>query len=446
MVPVKHQDTARVILERPDLAASVEVRSVASEFLRLRPLLVGPLFAFTVLVLGLTSAPRAQVIAIGCAGTLFMGFFIWERAHYRVTPVSVRALRRSLLLTLLGIGVGTTATGASASPLVAMLFAPVGVGFAAFGRRRESAELFGALVVIASLLGALGMLASPIRALEIAPPARSLILLAAIVDAALLLRVAVTHLAEAHRRAAATLAAASDEVVRAAGARAETLEMLGARVAHEVKNPLAAIRAIVELTQERAAGDASAEKRLAVAAAEIARIEQILDGYRALHHPLDVIDRRPTNVAELVRELVAVLEARAVGAGIALAARVPPEGCVIEVDADRVKEALLNVLINALTATPRGGLVEACVEESSSDVDVRVIDTGEGMDAETLAKIGTPFYTRRRSSGGTGLGVALARRIAVEHGGALTFSSEVGQGTTATMRLPRTNRTRSRGH
>lgn len=405
------------------------MRAVATEFLRLRPAIVIPFLAFVVLVLALTGSPRPQVVALACAASVFGAFFLFERHIGRTRLVDARALFRSLVVTALGITMAVTATGALASPLLPMLFAPIGVGFAAFGRDRRSALL---LVLLAAIVAFSALVSPAVAELVLPDLARKTILAAAILDAALLLWVGVASLAAAHQRAAETLAVAGDEMVRAAQARTRSLEALGSKVAHEVKNPLAAIRALVEVMLESA--DERAKKRLSVAASEIARIERIIDGYGSAAHPLDVVRRAPADVTELVLGLAAVLEARATrrGASIHVEAHAP---LVFDLDRDRVKEALLNLVLNALDATAAGGRVTlACRLDDGEALELRVSDTGKGMDAATLAKIGTPFFTERE--GGTGLGVALARQVAEQHGGELRYESSPGAGTRATIRIP----------
>lgn len=411
-----------------------QLRAVATEFLRLRPAIVIPFLAFTVAVLAIGGAPNQQVVGLGTAALLFSAFFLYERRRGAKEVVDGKVLLRSLLLTLLGITIGATATGALSSPLLPMIAAPIGVGFAAFGKERGSRVLFAALVAIVALL----FVMSPIAAtFALAETPRRIILGAALLDSALLLHVGVTSLAAAHGRAAEALVSAGDEIVRGATARTRSLEALGAKVAHEVKNPLTAVRAMVDLLLE--SGDEKTKKRLSVAAAEIARIEEIVSGYGSLSHPLEVVRRAPADVSAIAERLVTVLDARAVRAGITLSLG-SHERVDFDLDRDRVGEALLNLLLNALDATPRGGevrLAHRVLEDGA--LEIRVTDTGAGMDATTLAKLGTPFFTQRE--GGTGLGVALARQVAEQHGGTLTYESTKGAGTTATLRIPEADAT-----
>lgn len=419
-------------VQQTGTSSESRVRVVATEFLRARPLVVAPLFGVAVVAFVAGGARREQIVAVSVVGTIALAVFSWERAIGRTRVVTARFLERSLLATMIAIGCVSTATGAFASPFLPMLFAPVGVGFAAFGRGRTASKLLGLLVF---LVVALALATPSVTALVVPEPSRGIVLGAATIDAAVLLYFGVASLSAAHARAADQLATAGDEMARAAAARARSFEMLGAKVAHEVKNPLAAIRAIVEVMLESA--DERGAKRLSVAAGEVARIEALLDAYGSHEHPLDAIRREPTDVPSLVEALGAVLEARAERREVSLvvSARSPATGdSMFALDRDRVKEALLNLLLNALDAAPAGGTVSlSCSHSASAEIVFEVSDDGPGMDEETLARIGTAFFTKR--AGGTGLGVLLARRIAEQHGGGLDYRSAPGRGTTASLRL-----------
>lgn len=407
-----------------------QVRAVATEFLRLRPWVVGPFFGFALAVFAAVGMPPRQLGLVAGGTSAFMAFFLWERSAGRRRIIGRTGLTASLLVTIAGITIATTLTGATASPLLPMLFAPVGVGFAAFGRERESTWL---LLALATVTIALCVVAPAVTQLSVAEPGRRVVLVAAVLDAALLLRVGVASLAAAHARAGETLAIAGDELVRASEARARRTEALGARVAHEVKNPLSAIRALVEVMLETAAD--RDKRRLSVAAAEVARIEAILDRFASLAHPFDEIERRVVDVSELVHALVEVLAARAERAGVALTVD-PPDRARVDasIDRDRVTEALLNLVLNALDATPDGGRVTIAYRVAGGRLDVEIADTGVGMNQATLSKIGTPYFTQR--DGGTGLGVAVAKHVASMHGGRLLYDSEPGRGTRASLQLP----------
>ena len=225
---------------------------------------------------------------------------------------------------------------------------------------------------------------------------------------------------------------ARDERASEALARAEELERMSSHLSHELKNPLGAIKALVQLSV-RAERDPDVRVRLEVVEGEVERMQSILQGYLSFSRPLDTL--RPERVAlgPLVDEVIAILEARAEGARVA----VQRDGdATITGDPRRLKEALLNLVANAIEATASGGRVEVRIDAIAGAARIAVHDTGRGMAPEVLARIGTPFFTTREA--GTGLGVSLARGVFVQHGGALEYESAPGRGTVATATLPTT--------
>ncbi len=215
-----------------------------------------------------------------------------------------------------------------------------------------------------------------------------------------------------------------------APAPAEALEQLGIEVAHELKNPLAAVKALVQLGL-RNGGEAPAHERLRVIEREVARMQEILQRYLASPRRLEHV--RPVKVAlgALVSHVLLALSALASAGRVRLAA----EGdATIEADPRRLEEALLNLVANAIEATPPGGAVVVEVRPMGEEVEIAVRDTGRGMPPTTLERVGTPFFTTREH--GSGLGVVLARAVIADHGGSLRYESEPGKGTTVRARLP----------
>jgi signal transduction histidine kinase len=392
-----------------------QLRLVGTAFLRRRPWIVGPGMFVTVGALILSGAPQKQVVALSVGMTLMLGFFVFEAT--RREPFSERYLARSLLITLFGISVACFATGGIRSPVSPFLFAPTVVAFAAFGRTRPSVVLFASLLLSVALLSAVP---SPFPA--IAPPYDVVIALTAFALAATLLRLGVASLTDAYANAASDLDVAREALVASAEARSRALEGLGAKVAHEIKNPLASVRGLVELTASEQEG--RARTRLDVVLREVERIETILRDYLSFAKPLAEVHPVDSDLRAVCEALAATLDGRARRSGISL--DVTGSGRA-KVDPARISEALLNLVANAIEATPPGGSIVVTVEGSR----VTVADTGRGI--ADLARIGTPGYTTK--SDGTGLGVALARGVIVQHGGTLSFTSDKA-GTTATVQLP----------
>ena len=404
-----------------------QLRVVGTAFLRQRPIVTLPVVIANFTLFALGGAPTEQLVVLAIGLVALQAMFWTERVLGGRGALSQRALVRSVIATTLGLSAGCVATGGLASPLVPLLLAPTGIGFAAFGRTRPSAILLGLLVAVGVGL-ALVPRDTPFPPL--ASPYRELATAVGLVASAMLLRLGVAALADAHATAAAALARTGDEAASAVG----ELDTLGARVAHEVKNPLAAIRGIVEVMMEGRADEERDRKRLSVVAGEVARIEQILRDYLDDARPARELERAVVDVGDIVRDVAAVLEARADRDQVTLVVR----GGVAraDVDARRLKEAILNLALNALSATGAGEQVELRWRGGpgvTPGVTIEVADTGAGMSADDLARVGTPGFTTR--DGGTGLGVVLARRIVEQHGGSLRFTSTPGRGTTATIQL-----------
>jgi signal transduction histidine kinase len=404
------------------------VQAVATTFLGRRPFILLPLFLTLAVSLAWHEGLGARPILAAALGTLALGFFFWEAARGRTRTVTDAELWRSLAITLAFIGVVTLATGGAASPLVLMLFAPTVIGFAAFGRGRRSDALF----LLACAVVALAALAPPGVPFPALPDdTRRILLVAAGTSALVLLRVGVTALSDAHRVARDAAVGAGDELVASAEARGQALEAMGARVAHEVKNPLSAIRGLVEVMRESTTNERD-EKRIGVILGEVDRIDEILRGYLALTRPLEQIERRHADVTRVIREVAAVTEGRAERAGVTIALEV--EDTTWDLDDRRIKEALLNLVLNALDATDAGGRVTMGCAVQAGSLHLSVSDTGRGMDESELARTGSPYWTKKR--GGTGLGVALARRVAEGHDGRLEVESSPGRGTRMTVVIP----------
>jgi signal transduction histidine kinase len=250
--------------------------------------------------------------------------------------------------------------------------------------------------------------------------------------------IAVVTIATAHGRTMTrALDASREEIVRAreslardAFARAREMEQLSAQLSHELKNPLGAIKTLVQLSA-RDATDAKSRERLGIAETQIERMNAILKEYLSFARPFGKLQRERVDLGALVEELLQLLAPDAASSGVVLRRRGETR---VDADPRRLKEALINLVANAVQATPRGGTVEIEIGRRDNAVEIAVRDSGFGMPPEVLEKIGTPFFTTREN--GTGLGVALARAAFVQHGGALQYTSAVGRGTTALGILP----------
>ncbi len=216
-----------------------------------------------------------------------------------------------------------------------------------------------------------------------------------------------------------------------AEAQLRRLQSVGAKVAHELKNPLASIKGLCQLVSRTPESERTQE-RLNVVASEISRMETILREYLSFSRPLEDLKPQKLDVTELSRDVLDVLAGRADTSGVTLS--LDGAGTKVVGDPRRLKEALINLVSNAIEATPNGGSVMLRVRNGGPDAVVEVEDTGRGISSEDLARLGTSFFTTRPN--GTGLGVVLAQSVITQHGGTLTYKSTVGRGTIATIKLP----------
>lgn len=214
-----------------------------------------------------------------------------------------------------------------------------------------------------------------------------------------------------------------------AASRGEGLD--GATLAHELKNPLTAVKALVQLGLANPREAASHEWLEQVARA-VERMERILRDYLASARGMAELAPAQVEVGPLVTGVLQGLSARASEARVRLVAR---GDATVEADPRRLEEALVNLVANGIEATPPGGEVAVEVLSSAEGAELVVRDTGSGITADALERLGTPFFSTR--SGGNGLGVAHVRSVIAMHGGSLRYESEPGKGTVVRATLPR---------
>ncbi len=246
-----------------------------------------------------------------------------------------------------------------------------------------------------------------------------------------MLHLLVGKLTAMSNRAGDSMACLREERVSEAVAQLRRLQSVGAKVAHELKNPLASIKGLCQLVARTPESERTQE-RLAVVASEISRMETILNEYLSFSRPLEDLKPESLDLAAVARDVLDVLAGRADQAGVAL--DLEGGATIVKGDPRRLKEALINLVSNAIEATPNGGRVILRVRTAATGVTLEVKDSGRGISADDLERLGTSFFTTRPN--GTGLGVVLAQSVITQHGGTLDYKSVIGKGTTATIVLP----------
>ncbi|MFD0867428.1 ATP-binding protein, partial [Tessaracoccus lubricantis] len=211
-------------------------------------------------------------------------------------------------------------------------------------------------------------------------------------------------------------------------------------VAHELRTPLSTLTAEVEaLIDGVVPWDKESQDLLLLQADRLRQIAADLDDVSRTEEGRFTLDAHPQPVADLVEGAVASMAHRYAEGGVALTAD-PAHGTVLA-DPQRVGQILGNLLGNALRHTPPGGRVHISTAAHVGGVEISVSDTGDGLAPDQLTKVFDRFYradtARDRDAGGSGIGLTIARGLALAHGGSLTAASDgLGHGATFTLTLP----------
>jgi len=216
---------------------------------------------------------------------------------------------------------------------------------------------------------------------------------------------------------------------------------LAGGLAHELRNPLSTVMVNLTLLAEDLQDRTNEPERLRVRALkkvetlkhEAERLKNLCDDFLNLVGPCR-LDRKPVDLNGIVARHVEFLELLARRAGIDLIDACSDMPVMCPVDESLIRQAILNLMLNAQQAMPDGGRLEVATDIDRGSAVVRVSDSGPGIPPEHRDRIMQPFFSTK--TGGTGLGLAITRRIIEEHGGTLEFDAEVGSGTTFTIRLP----------
>lgn len=418
-------------------------REMAEAHVRTKLALIAPFQALVLALLALRGFPAARLALQFAIFLVFAALFAFQSSPAKValytTPGKQRTTWLLAALVLFALSMGNT--GGLMSPFVPLTL-PLAAGVSvSLSRRAEHIVFFGALVSIFAAFAVLAHTAVGTLPVPLAPrdgmpsPEYVFVSFGAVALAILHLSQFGKFVKSAYERVAFELATRREELCTEGEDRTRALEGVAARLAHEVKNPLAAIKGLSSLVASQATDPKMAE-RLSIVAAEADRLRDIVDGFLSFSRGLDELTVTMTKPHELARELVLLLETRAADAQLTLEVT----GSVdIQINADvrKLRQILMNLVLNAMQASPPGEVVTIHVGEKCVDgyLRLQVVDHGAGMTAETLERIRKPYFTTRE--GGTGLGVAVARGLVEQHGGRISYESAPGKGTTVTIDLPR---------
>jgi two-component system sensor histidine kinase HydH len=217
------------------------------------------------------------------------------------------------------------------------------------------------------------------------------------------------------------------------------LGTMSAVLAHEVRNPLSGIKGYAQLLEEKLENP-----ELQVFAhqvvAESVRLEDLVNNLLAFAQP-DLLVLCPVDLDRVISSTCSLLSPQAVEHRVQLTPP-KPSGLFIVAEVDRLQQILLNLILNAIQATPAGGSVQIAAERFGKAVRISVIDTGQGIEPADQAQLFEPFFTRRAR--GSGLGLAICKKYIEEMRGSIEVSSAPGQGSAFRIFLPAAEKERKK--
>ena len=223
--------------------------------------------------------------------------------------------------------------------------------------------------------------------------------------------------------------------------RSEKLSTLGemaAVLAHEIRNPLGSIRGTAEILRDDYQPGDPKHEFIEIQIKETERLNHVVEDFlrMARQQPLEL---RDCSIRDELETIVTLVTKDAKDRDISLKLESNGQQAVVSGDGDKLRQAFLNIVINALQATPSGGSVKIAIDKSKSGFIITFRDSGTGIEPDILQHIFEPFYTTKPD--GTGLGLAVTRKIIEGHAGILEIESEPGKGTVVSVSLPKREQT-----
>lgn len=204
-------------------------------------------------------------------------------------------------------------------------------------------------------------------------------------------------------------------------------------MAHEIKNPLSAIKTFAQYLPEKYDDPAFRKKFFRIVQAEIDRIDTIVRELSDFAKPAP-LQLQSVRVAELVEDTLSLLSNQCLEQKVQIHKAFLEDGVRVQADPNQMKQVLLNLLLNSLEAMPQGGRLEVSTEMNGHGLTLRIADTGIGISQDQQKHVWDPFFTTKER--GMGLGLAIVKGVVERHGGQITLSSRPGQGTTVEVNLP----------
>jgi len=218
-----------------------------------------------------------------------------------------------------------------------------------------------------------------------------------------------------------------------AGDKLKSLAQLSAGVAHEIRNPLGIISGNAELLKEAVGEDKDRKELVDHIISETERLEKILRNYLEFSKPA-TLENSYQNINEILEKTLQLCQHQLHNEGIVVNKQFQEDLPPVRLDAQRMIQVFLNLILNAKEALLQGGWLTIRSVSEDRSILIEIIDSGMGINPENMNKIFEPFYTTKKT--GSGLGLSIAKRIVEEHHGTIEIKSEPGKGTTARVILP----------
>ncbi len=214
-----------------------------------------------------------------------------------------------------------------------------------------------------------------------------------------------------------------------------SIGLLASGVAHEINNPLAGIMECLKSLRRGRVSEERSEEYFTAMSDGLERIRTIVGSLLSYARPR-VTRHHRFDASELVEASFRLLAPTARQLEVDLVSKLEPDSVPVFGDRSQLAQAVMNVLLNAAHASPRGSVVLVTAELTETEALISIRDEGPGIPDRDLARICDPFFSTKPEGEGTGLGLSVTRSIINAHGGFLVFDSEAGKGTTVTFRLP----------
>jgi signal transduction histidine kinase len=224
------------------------------------------------------------------------------------------------------------------------------------------------------------------------------------------------------------------EIVLQRASKLSSLGMLAAGIAHEIRNPLVAVKTFLDLLPQRLDDPDFVSRFRELSQSELKRVTDLISDLLALGKS-KTAERRPIELPPTLEPVLPLMESTARKRQVELVVRLAPDLPPVLADSDQMKQVVLNLILNAIEVSPPGSAVQFDVHLATpSTVVLEVRDQGPGIPAENLETIFEPFFTTKES--GTGLGLPLVHQMVTEHGGEIDVESQVGRGSVFRITLP----------